>query len=187
MAETKKSHKRRKKEGWFEKYAPPDKLGIDIGAGGDPIHPTFRVWDIKFKDGDATLMKGVPDNSYHTVYASHILEHLTKPILALKNWYRILKPGGHLIVVVPHRDLYEKKKRLPSRWNRSHKTFWLPDKGEPPDTKNFKKIIRKAGPGKIVLFRTLDEGFDYVKKNKHSRGEYSIEAIIQKKIFYEYI
>ncbi len=49
------------------------------------------------------------------------------PKVALKNWWRVLKPGGYLIIYLPHRDLYEKKKNLPSRFNTNHTHFFLID------------------------------------------------------------
>jgi hypothetical protein len=50
MAEVVKARKRRLAEGWFEKYCPEDKCGIDIGCGDDPVNETFRRWDKKFGD-----------------------------------------------------------------------------------------------------------------------------------------
>ena len=180
MAETIKSRDRRIREGWFEKYAPPYLSGIDIGCGKDPLNDTFRRFDYILGDGDAQKMIGVPDNSFPTVYASHILEHLHDPIEGLYNWYRICRSPGHLIVCVPHRDLYEKKTTLPSRWNEDHKTFWLPEKGEPPHTRGLREIILQAIPNAdIVLLRVLDEGW-VSNGDKHSGGEYSIEAIVNK-------
>ena len=108
--ETSKAAARRLREGWFTKFAPDWMSGIDIGCQEDFLNHTFRRWDYRFGDPDATYMDGVPDNVFHTVYASHLLEHLDDPVVALTNWYRITRPGGHLIVIVPHRDLYEKKK-----------------------------------------------------------------------------
>jgi len=182
MGEVSKAHARRLKENWFEKYCPEDKCGIDIGCQHDPINQTFRRWDIIFGDGDATHMAAVPDNKFWTVHASHVLEHLDDPVLAIRNWYRILRNGGNLIILVPHRDLYEKKLDLPSRWNQHHKTFWLPEKEQAPHTRSLKHIILEAIPEpNIISFRILDEGFHSESDSKHSTGEYSIEAIIQKK------
>lgn len=177
--ETYKSYARRAREGWYDKYIHDP--GIDIGCSNDPIDPDFRRWDFKNGDGDATLMQGVPDASYMTVYTSHILEHLNDPVLALKNWYRILRPGGHLIVCVPHRDLYEKKRHLPSLWNGEHKTFWWPQGQEPPCTFGLKDVIAFAIPeGELVLLRVLDEGWEPVPVEVHSHGEYAIEAVVRK-------
>jgi len=182
VGETGKALPRRLRENWFEKYAPSDQTGIDLGAQKDPLNHTFRRFDFVYGDGDATYMKGVPDESFFTVYASHILEHLQYPHIAIKRWFDILKPDGHLIIVVPHRDLYEKKKFLPSNWNPEHTYFWLPDQEEPPCTKSLKKEILSAIPNaNLVSFRVLDEGYDYsLSEHEHAIGEYSIEAIIQK-------
>ena len=181
MGETSKSHKRRGREGWFDKYAPSHKSGLDIGCGEDPLNHTFRRWDKKFKDGDAQEMEGVSDNIFHTVYASHILEHIRFPSKAVKRWYEIVRPGGHLIICVPHRDMYEKKGVLPSRWNHDHKHFFLPEEEDAPCTMNFKKVILTAIPdADFAEFHVLDDGHISNGPDKHSTGEYSIEAVIRK-------
>lgn len=179
--ETWKAKKRREREGWFEQYAPPDQPGIDIGCQEDELNEKFRKWDYIFGDGDATFMEGVEDNTYTTVYASHVLEHIADPVTAIQNWYRITKPGGHLIILVPHRDLYEKKTVLPSNWNPEHKWFFLPDRSDPPYTLGLNYLISLALPGaNVVSFRVLDEGYVEYPPNVHALGEYSIEAIIKK-------
>ncbi|MGC5376479.1 methyltransferase domain-containing protein, partial [Salmonella enterica] len=87
--------------GFFDKYIKG--TGVDLGVGridsiygADPVHPDVQQWDKD--DGDATFMESVADNTYDYVHASHILEHIENPYLALRNWLRILKPGGYLIV-----------------------------------------------------------------------------------------
>jgi len=42
------------------------------------------------------------DNSFDLVEAYHILEHLDKPFVVMKEMHRILKPGGKLRIKVPH-------------------------------------------------------------------------------------
>ena len=190
--ETEKAKSRRIREGWFEKYAPEDRPGLDIGCNDDPLNWTFRRWDISFGDGDGAELEGVPPETYHTVYASHVLEHIPFHKKAICRWYEVLKPGGHLIICVPHRDLYEKKRFLPSNWNHEHVRFWLPDNEELPCTLCLKKEILSALPNaNIVSYRVLDEGYmpqldeetlknSIVDAEDHPAGEYSIEAIIQK-------
>lgn len=167
------------KEGWYDKYIKHP--GIDIGAANDPLNETFRRWDLQYGDSDATYMKEVVDNTFMTVYASHVLEHLENPKVAVSNWYRITSPGGNLIIVVPHRDLYEKKKELPSSWNVDHKYFWLPENGEPPVTLGLKEVVLSAVPdANIESLRVLDEGWKPLPSDQHSCGEYGIEIIISK-------
>ena len=179
MAETTKAKARRISEGWFEKYIAGS--GIDIGCQHDPIDESFRKWDLIFGDGDATFMEGIEDGTYQTVYASHVLEHLENPAEGVRNWYRITASGGHLIILVPHRDLYEKKERLPSNWNFDHKSYWLPDRSEEPDTKCFKDVILEAVPdADIISYKVLDADYASNGPGNHPQGEYSIEAIIKK-------
>lgn len=182
VGETWKAAKRRAATGWFEKYAPWDRPGLDIGPDRDPLNHTFRRWNFE-KDGDATYLTGVPSETFDTVYASHVLEHLKDPIEGLKNWYRVLRPGGHLIVCLPDRDRYEKRTKLPSRWNPDHKTFWLLDKAEPPCTRSLVQTLKDAIPeGEIVSLTVLDDGFVDPGSSFHSHGEYSFEAIIKKPV-----
>lgn len=106
--------------------------GIDIGAGNDPISlyaewfpgmRQVRAWDLP--DGDAQFLQGVADESLDFVHSSHCLEHMQDPLVALQHWFRVLKPGGHLVCVVPDEDLYEQG-RFPSTFNSDHKwTFTL--------------------------------------------------------------
>lgn len=42
-----------------------------------------------------------PDASFDVVVASHILEHLQNTAEAFRDWHRVLKPGGLLLIGVP--------------------------------------------------------------------------------------
>jgi ubiquinone/menaquinone biosynthesis C-methylase UbiE len=44
------------------------------------------------------------DESYDFIISSHVLEHFPDPIKALKEWYRVIKPGGYIFAIVPHKD-----------------------------------------------------------------------------------
>jgi len=54
--------------------------------------------------GDIVLGLPVPDNSVQGLYASHVLEHLSLEDMrvALRNAFRILKPGGVFRLIVPN-------------------------------------------------------------------------------------
>lgn len=179
--ETAKARLRRQREGWFEAYAPEGALGIDIGCGNNPLHPSYVRWDRAIGSGDATYMLGVPDELYEVVYASHILEHLEDYPSALRNWWRILRPGGRLIIVVPHRDLYEKRAQPPSRWNGEHKWFFLPEKDEPPRCLSLMRVLNQILPVARMTHAVLQDGWHDVGPDRHSPGEYSIEAILWKR------
>lgn len=44
------------------------------------------------------------DASYDFVLSSHMIEHTANPIGTLREWSRILRAGGTLVLIVPHRD-----------------------------------------------------------------------------------
>ena len=42
-----------------------------------------------------------PDGSFDVVYASHVLEHIPDDQLAMREIYRVLRPGGWAVLLVP--------------------------------------------------------------------------------------
>lgn len=52
--------------------------------------------------GDIGAMPTVPDSRFDTVVCHQVLEHVPRPWLALGELYRVLKPGGALLISVPH-------------------------------------------------------------------------------------
>lgn len=89
--------------------------GLEIGAGKRPYcNPATTLFLDKYtdnKDGtpspdivsDATEIPK-PDETFDYVFSSHVLEHTQNTIAALKEWLRVLKPGGILFLVLPHGD-----------------------------------------------------------------------------------
>ena len=187
MAETTKAKPRLIANGFYAKHIEGKKV-IDVGVGrldthdgADPICDYAEMHD---KDiCDATTMDAYQDDTFDTVYASHILEHLTDPITAIKNWLRICKKGGVVFISIPHRDLYERKKELPSKWNADHKYFFLPGMSEPPNTFSFADILKSAigmDWNYVTKVDIIDTSTNHDKPDEHANGEFSIEAIIYK-------
>ncbi len=175
--ETSKAETRRKREDFFEKFLQGE--GLDIGFGGDLVLPNANGWD--FEHGDAQYLKTIRDGKYDFVYSSHTLEHMKDPAVALKNWYRVLKKGGYLILYIPHRDLYEKKKTLPSKFNPNHTAFYLIDRDEAPDTIGIVPLIqRNLKNFEIVYAKECSEGYHEINSEIQSKGEYSIEIVLKK-------
>jgi len=52
---------------------------------------------------EASDLSCVGNESYDCVLASHVLEHIANPLRALAEWKRILRPGGVILLVVPHK------------------------------------------------------------------------------------
>jgi predicted SAM-dependent methyltransferase len=77
---------------------------LDIGCGANPIAGYTGV-DLYVKADIQAPMWQLPfgDNSVDKIYSSHALEHVTKAAVVptLKEWYRVLKVGGTLMLGVP--------------------------------------------------------------------------------------
>ena len=91
---------------------------IDIGGGGDPLFENVEVFDLQ--NGDAQfILRYREKESYDCVNSSHCLEHMKDVPAALSQWWELVKPGGYMVIVVPHEDLYEQK-IWPSLFNQNH-------------------------------------------------------------------
>ncbi len=168
--------------------------GIDIGAGKDALgqYQEFfpgirgcRAWDMP--DGDAQLLATVADNSFDFVHSSHCLEHMRDPVEALQHWLRVLKPGGHLVVLVPDEDLYEQGV-FPSTYNTDHKwTFTIskPASWSPRSVNLTELLARFSAQAQPVKIETLDASFRYRMGQRFDQtltpvGECAIEFVLRK-------
>jgi SAM-dependent methyltransferase len=184
--ETSKAYNRRLAAGWFDNYITGKVIDIGCGRfgsfGADPITPDCEMHDIDMCD--AHTMEIYPDESFDTVYSSHVLEHMEDPQKAVENWWRILKPGGHLIISVPEMFSYERQLHLPSRWNPDHKTFWTWPLTFAwyPWVHNISDIpfwLNVPEDDIVWIFRAIS-CTNLSDLNKHGDGEYSIEIILKK-------
>ena len=50
---------------------------------------------------EGTDLHGIADQRYDFVLSSHNLEHISNPVKALKEWIRVVKPDGAIIVLLP--------------------------------------------------------------------------------------
>jgi SAM-dependent methyltransferase len=140
--------------------------GLDIGGKPDPLAlylelfpraTSIRTWD--WEDGDAQLLASEADGSYDFVHSSHCLEHLVDPRAGLANWFRVVRPGGHLVILVPDEDLYEQGV-FPSTYNRDHKhtfTIWKAASWSAASINLF-DLLATLGPAAEVLKLELLHG-----------------------------
>ncbi len=87
--------------------------GVEIGAFKTPIPGIKPVYVDRFGEyaGERTLADyygdacDLPflDSSLNYVASSHVLEHVANPLSALREWHRVLAPGGIIYMVVPDR------------------------------------------------------------------------------------
>jgi len=64
---------------------------------------------------DGATLTTLPENSLDFIIANHVIEHLSNPIQALRNWYNHLRPNGVLFLAVPDkRFTFDKDRSLTS-------------------------------------------------------------------------
>lgn len=94
-------------------------FGLDIGCGPHKAFPHFvgidnrrdtAIFGIAMNPDltvpDATRLPMFADGSCDFIFSSHLLEHLPNPAEALREWWRLLKVGGHLCLYLPHKLFY---------------------------------------------------------------------------------
>jgi len=133
--------------------------GIDIGCGVDPVTPEVKKFDQN--DGDANIITQYVHDTFDFVYASHCLEHMHKPREAVLEWWKLVKPGGHLFFLVPDEDLYEQGV-FPSRFNPDHKATFTISKTQSwsPVSINVLDLAQSLPNGQLVSLALQDKGYD---------------------------
>jgi predicted SAM-dependent methyltransferase len=93
-----------------ECFAVGDTLKLQIGsrtrAPGWKTLDLVAGPDVDYA-GDCEDLSQFDSNAIEMLYASHVLEHVPYPRLAatLKEWHRVLMPGGKLMVAVPDMNI----------------------------------------------------------------------------------
>lgn len=177
----------------------PGKL-LDIGCGAGDYLALMRKlgWTVEGVDIDPaacsharqthglTVHEGTvesncyPENSFDAAVMNHVIEHVFDPVALLKECHRIIKPGGHVVVITPntkswgHRKFQESWRDLdPPR----HIHLFSP--------KTMKKCAGMAGFEKVTATTTpanayiifkgsmdiqKDGTYDMIRANKSNRG-----------------
>jgi GT2 family glycosyltransferase len=78
--------------------------GIDIVPKGQEIPGLVKTISVADIVADVQNTLPVPDCSYDTIIVRHCLEHFVNTRKSLKDWSRVLRPNGRLIIAVPDQD-----------------------------------------------------------------------------------
>ncbi|OGU08505.1 MAG: hypothetical protein A2X82_14855 [Geobacteraceae bacterium GWC2_55_20] len=89
-----------------------DKRQRRLHIGGQEKNSEWEILDILPSPivdhiAEASDLSDFGEGEFYEVYASHVLEHLDfadEVLKALAEWYRVLEPGGRLMVSVPDLD-----------------------------------------------------------------------------------
>jgi len=124
--------------------------GLDLGFGGDPITEQSIRIDLPQPyaytgsapvqlGGDAAHLHWFQDGVLDYVYSSHLLEDFPDTEAVLREWLRVLRPGGNLVIFCPDEEMYLtycRRARLMHNENHRHADFSLP---------KVREILRRIG------------------------------------------
>jgi len=177
--ESRKSYADKIESGFFARYMSGANV-MEVGyrgyeEGNLPIVPQAIGVDVGYPGYEGATFP-FADASFDAIYSSHCFEHIPDWLGVLRDWYRLLKVGGYLVIVVPHQLLFERKRSLPSPINPDHKRFYT--------AKSLLGEIEAALPENGYRIRHLvenDKGFDYgVMPYQGTDGCYEIELVVEK-------
>jgi ubiquinone/menaquinone biosynthesis C-methylase UbiE len=146
---------------------------LDIGVDDNKLVPwavgidLCRVTPQVNLIGDAKNLYWFKDCVFDTVFSSHCLEDLKDTKSILKEWLRVVKHGGHLILYLPHKNFYPNIGQPFA--NAGHQHDFLPE--------DIVKIMNEIGGTKLISNNTYGEKFI---QEIHHKQEYSFEQVYQK-------
>ncbi len=177
--EARKTYAAKIENGFFDKYLSGGAI-LDIGYKGyerDVLSIVPQAIGIDFDypgyDGETLPFAGA---SQDAIYSSHCLEHVNDARAAIREWFRVLKIGGFLVICVPHQYLYEKRLALPSQWNPDHRRFYTP-------ATLMADVEAALEPNSYRVRHLIDNdlGYDYaIPPHLHPGGSYEIELVVEK-------
>jgi len=154
-------------------------IGIDIGSQGAPVVPNAWSFDLpqdKFLQynggydprgpiqlrGDAAGPIPIDSESLDFVFSSHLLEDFVDWHPILKEWARLVKPGGYMVILVPDRELF----------------LAALAKGQPPNDAH----RHESHPGELSTYAE-ECGCEVVKDELTNQfeGDYTIWAVFKKR------
>ena len=164
-------------------------VGIEVGCGLNKIHTAaiginkvLTENDFGYPFGAQICSEGdslpwFKDSSLDYVFSSHCLEHIVDTKKALLEWTRILKVGGYLVLILPHKNYFPNIGQPNS--NPDHKHDFLPF--------DIERIIKEIGQYEILQIDSLHEklkddkvAVDEAGKYGHKSLNFSFELIAKK-------
>ena len=143
-----------------------EKTGIDLGCGDEKVVPTAigidrggKAVNLKADLSQPKALSFFSDKSFDYVFSSHLLEDLYDTEGILKEWWRLVKPNGHLILYLPHKDFYPNIGQPGANINHKHDFIG----------QDILDILDKFASYKLISLT-----------NHNEDDEYSFELIVQK-------
>ena len=135
-------------------------VGLELGCGPWRAFPHFIGIDANRYESalgpslvmDCQSLACFSDEAFDFIYSSHLLEHLVDTTAVLREWWRVIEAGGHLVLYLPHKDLYPNIGEPGG--NADHKHDFLPE--------DIVAVMRAVAPDwDLVANETRDQEDEY--------------------------
>ena len=128
------------------------------------------------RSADGKPAAALRDGSQGLVFAGYRLHELSDYRGALQGWFRALRIGGKLVIVVPHAFLAERQNYLPSRWNPDQKRLYTP--------RSLMDEVEEALAPNSYRVRYLgddDRGYDYaLRREQPPVGQHEVVLVLER-------
>lgn len=168
--------------------------GIEIGASTQNSFDLKRSINVDFSDEQGGLWQSpncppavvnlvalgddlpFKDATLDYVVSAHVIEHFFDPVKALREWYRVIRPGGYIFIIAPHRDRTFDKDRdvtpVAELMDRATGKLRISDYARPATAQARARLPGGAEATPHLLVRDkraakLDEGWDYFDRDDH--------------------
>ena len=110
---------------------------------------------------DAVDIHNIEDKKYDFIFASHALEHIANPLKALKEWVRIIKNSGYIILILPEKTHCFDHKREISKFetllNQYEKNVGEDDLSTLPEILAKHDLARDPPAGNLAQFKVRSQ------------------------------
>ena len=131
--------------------------GLEVGPGHRPYGPLGRTlfldnleaWSGRPLQVDIVAhAQDLPhrDGCFDYLVSSHCLEHCPDTLRTLSEWHRVLRPGGHLILILPHMLRTFDRFREVSTYNHHHEEVGQVDALDADHWESFEACVAQMSP-----------------------------------------
>jgi len=155
---------------YVDRWEPEDNTRLFPELGEGTVFPQPDI----IANLDSDRLQALDNDSEDFVIASHVLEHLANPIAMIAEVYRVLRPGGVLLILLPDRHVTFDRFREPTALD--HLIAEFEDDVREVDDSHIVEFIRATAPRDAPLSEFLSDDPEERRRQIRVHRDRSIHA-----------